>query len=123
MKTIKIGMMTQEAIRKRTIDIASGKYKPKPGEPKIWFSSIKSLAQVLSDENQVLLRVILETEPSSITELEQSTGRKLSNLSRTLKTLSNYGFVELVRENKKVKPITKAIQFNVVFGAKFEKAA
>ena len=116
MKMIKIGIMPQEAIRKRTIAIASGKYKPKPGEPRVWFSSIKSLAQVLSDENQILLQIILETEPDSISELEQTTGRKLSNLSRTLKTLAHYGFVELVRENKKVKPKTKATTFNVTFG-------
>lgn len=123
MKTIKIGIMSQKDIRKRTIAIASGKYKPKPGEPKVWFSSIRSLAQVLSDENQALLKVILETEPDSISELEKKTGRKVSNLSRSLKTLANYGFVELVKQNKKVKPIAKTTKFNVTFGNPFDKAA
>ena len=123
MKMIKIGIMPQKDIRKRTIAIASGQYIPKPGEPKVWFSSIKSLAQVLSDENQALLRVIFETEPNSISELEAKTGRKVSNLSRSLKTLANYGFVELIKQNKKIKPITKAMQFNVTFGVPLDKAA
>ena len=123
MKTIKIGILSQEEIRERTIAIACGAYKPKPGEPKIWFSSIKSLSQVLSDENQVLLKIILETEPESISELTEATGRKLSNLSRTLKTLENYGIVQLVKQGKSVKPIAKSIKFNVVFGTSDKDAA
>ncbi len=35
MKAIVIGVMPQDQIRKRLIAIAKGKYKPKPGEPKI----------------------------------------------------------------------------------------
>lgn len=117
-KTIKIGIMPQSQIRARTIAIARGEYHPKPSEPKIWFTSIKSLAQVLSDENQILLRIIFEEKPDSIKSLEKITGRKSSNLSRTLKTLEGYGFVELVRENKHVKPRAKALSFDVIFDAR-----
>jgi hypothetical protein len=35
MKTITIGIMAQDKMRARVLDIAKGKYKPKPGEPKI----------------------------------------------------------------------------------------
>ncbi len=38
MKTIKIGILSQKEIRERTLAIAQGKYKPKPDEPKIWFT-------------------------------------------------------------------------------------
>jgi len=48
MKTIVIGVMTQEQIRARVIAIAKGEYKPSPGEPKIWFTSMKSVAEVLA---------------------------------------------------------------------------
>ena len=115
-KTIKIGIMSQKEIRERTLAIAQRKYKPKPDEPKIWFTSIRSLAEVLSDENQVLLQVITEKKPGSITELAKLTGRQLSNLSRTLKTLSAYGFVTLEKHNKTVCPIAQATKFNVIFG-------
>lgn len=115
--------MLQEEIRKCTIAIASGQYKPSRGEPTIWFPSIKSLAQVLSDENRLLLKIILETEPDSITALAERTGRQLSNLSRTLKTLSHYGIVKLVEKDNKIKPIAITTQFNIVLGAPLDKAA
>jgi len=116
MKIIKIGIMSQKEIRERTLAIASGKYKPKPDEPKIWFTSIRSLAEVLSDSNQALLKVITERKPASIRELAEMTGRQSSNLSRTLRTLSSYGFVKLEKANKIVCPIANATRLNVIFG-------
>lgn len=61
--TLKVGILSQEAYKKRTIAIAKGTYIPKPNEPKIWFESIKSMAQILSSENQGLLRTIMEHRP------------------------------------------------------------
>lgn len=113
--------MSQKEIRERTLAIAQGKYKPKPDEPKIWFTSIRSLAEVLSDENQALLQVITDKKPGSISELAEITGRQLSNLSRTLKTLSAYGFVKLEKHNKTVCPIAQATKFNVFFGMHWGK--
>lgn len=121
MRTIKIGIMSQKEIRERTLAIAQGQYKPKSDEPKIWVTSIRSLAEVLSDENQVLLQVITEKKPGSITELAEITGRRLSNLSRTLKTLAAYGFVKLEKQNKAVCPIAQATKFNVIFGEHWEQ--
>jgi len=113
---LKVGIMTKERYKKRTIAIAKGEYIPKRGEPKVWFESIKSMAQVLSIENQGLLRTILVRKPSSLKELEAITGRKSSNLSRTLKMMSRYGIVELTKENKMVRPTVKATSFQVEFG-------
>lgn len=114
MKKIVIGIMPQEQIRERVLAIAKGEYKPKPGEPKIWFTSMKSLAEVLSDENRVLLKVIRDAHPESITGLAALTGRKPGNLSRTLKTMSRYGLVEMRRENRHVRPIVKATEFQIL---------
>ena len=50
MKVIKIGIASQEEIRKRILAIARGDLKAKSSDPKIWFTSMRSLAQVLSDE-------------------------------------------------------------------------
>ncbi|MES2323208.1 MAG: transcriptional regulator [Pseudomonadota bacterium] len=114
MKPIVIGIMPQERIRERILLIARGSYKPKPSEPKIWFTSMKSLAEVLSDDNRALLHVVMETKPASISALAETTGRKPSNLSRTLKTMSNYGIVELRREQNHVRPVAKATAFRIV---------
>ena len=114
MKAIVIGIMPQDKIRERVLAIARGDYKPKPSEPKVWFTSMKSLAEVLSDDNRALLKVIPETKPESISALAESTGRKPGNLSRTLKTMSNYGIVDLKREKNHVRPVAKATEFRIV---------
>lgn len=114
MTEIVIGIMPQERIRERALAIARGDYKPKAGEPKVWFSSMSSLAEVLSDDNRALLRVVTETKPKSISALAAATGRKPSNLSRTLKTMSNHGIVDLKRENNQVRPIAKATRFRII---------
>jgi len=121
MKAIRIGIMSQKEIRERTLAIACGDYKPRPDEPKIWFTSIRSLAEVLSDENQALLQVITDKKPSSIRELSDLTGRQSSNLSRTLKTLSAYGFVKLEKIKKTICPVANATKFNVIFGGHWDK--
>lgn len=76
MKIIKIGIAPQEKIRERALAIARGEIKPKPSDPKIWFTSMRSLSQVLSDENRALLEVIRVAQPASISELADITGRK-----------------------------------------------
>lgn len=115
-KTIKIGILSRESYKNRTIAIARGDHKPKKGEPKVWFESIQSMAQVLSSENQDLLRIIEEQKPQSLKQLEIVSGRKRSNLSRTLRTMSRYGIVDLVKQKRAVRPIVKATNFKVEFG-------
>jgi predicted transcriptional regulator len=114
MKTIVIGVMSQEQIRARTIAIAKGEYKPKPVEPKIWFTSMKSVAEVLSDQNRALLKVIRETKPDSLAALARTTERQPGNLSRTLKTMSRYGLVDLQRDKTHVRPVVKASAFRIM---------
>jgi len=116
MKVMNVGIISQESYKNRTIAIAKGEYKPKKNEPKVWFESIKSLSQVLSNENQDLLKLIIKHKPKSLTELEEISHRKKSNLSRTLKTLERYGIVSLSKEKGKVMPIVKASDFRVEFG-------
>ena len=114
MKAIVVGILPQDRIRERMLAITRGEYKPKATEPRIWFTSMRSLAEVLSDENRALLKVIQDTKPQSISMLAEMTGRKPGNLSRTLKMMSNYGFVEMRRENRCVRPIAKATEFRIV---------
>lgn len=115
-KTIRVGIMPMEQYKQRTMNIAKGIYKPKKDEPKVWFESVKSMAQILSSENQDLLQVILDNNPQSLKELEELTGRAKSNLSRTLKTLERYGIVELHKEKNALVAEVKATHFQVEFG-------
>lgn len=113
MSTVTIGILSQDKMRARVLAIAKGEYKPQPSEPKIWFTSMRSLAEVLSDDNRALLKIIQETHPESISSLAVITGRRPSNLSRTLKTMSNYGLVEMRREKNQVRPIAVATEFQI----------
>ena len=95
MTTLITGIAGFEQMKARTMAIAQGKYKPAKNEPTVWFTSVESFARVLSERNRELLALIAREKPDSLTELAELAGRKKSNLSRTLKTMSLYGLVEL----------------------------
>ncbi|MEO8385711.1 MAG: helix-turn-helix domain-containing protein [Betaproteobacteria bacterium] len=111
MKKVVIGIASQADIRARALSIARGEHRPKPGEPKIWFTSMRSLAEVLSDDNRALLKVIVERKPESLSRLAELTGRAPSNLSRTLKTMEHYGLVEMQSDERRIRPIAEATEF------------
>ena len=115
-KVLNIGIMSRKEYMARTIAIAKGEYVPKPNEPKIWFESTKCMAEVLSNDNRELLTLIYNKKPESLKDLEILSGRKSSNLSRTLKTMEQFGIVTLVKEKKHLKPIVNATDVKVEFG-------
>ena len=105
MKTLKIGIAGYDQMKVRTLAIARGEHVRARGEPRVWFTSIESFAKLLSEHNRRLLELIAREKPGSLTELAELAGRSKSNLSRTLKTMSQYGLVELRRgERGKVVP-------------------
>jgi predicted transcriptional regulator len=114
MKVIKIGIAPQSEIRARILAIAKGELKPKASDPKIWFTSMRSLSQVLSDENRALLSVIRLAKPESISQLSDLTGRKQGNLSRTLKTMSRYGLVKMERHHRFVRPVAQGERYQIM---------
>ena len=97
MKTLKLGIASYEQMKAHTIAIARGEHKPAANEPTVWFTSIESFARVLSAHNRELLSLIAKEKPESLSRLAALAGRNKSNLSRTLKTMSHYGLVELTR--------------------------
>jgi predicted transcriptional regulator len=112
-KIVTVGIISKDEFIARTIAIAKGEYKPSNDEPKMWFESIKSFAQLLGDENQDLLQIIDEIKPNNIKQLVERTGRKASNLSRTLHSLEARGIIKLEKNGKEVKPVALATGFIV----------
>lgn len=94
-KTLHIGIAPASYVKKRMIEIARGG-KPLSGEPKVWVSSLDSLAKVLTEKNMLLLEIIRNSQPQSLTELARISDRAVSNLSRTLHSMERLGIVELV---------------------------
>ncbi|HBY42573.1 helix-turn-helix domain-containing protein [Brevundimonas sp.] len=105
MTTLKVGIADYDEMKARAMRIAKGEEKPAPGDPKVWFTSTESFAQILSSGNRELLRVIDEQSPGSLEELSRITGRSKPSLSRTLKTMANYGLIRMdPGEGQKVVP-------------------
>ena len=105
MTTLKVGIATYEQMKARTLAIARGELRPKPGDPKVWFTSAESFAKLLSNRNRALLAHIAQTHPASLNELAAATGRTPGNLSRTLRTMERYGLVRLHKgERGRVRP-------------------
>lgn len=105
MKTLKVGIMSYEEMKKRNIAIARGEYAPKRGEPKVFFPSFEALAGVLSEKNRALLQIIVDNQPDSMTDLARLSGRKIASLSRTLKSMARYGLIGLEKKpGGKVRP-------------------
>ena len=100
MKTLRIGITRYDGMKAHTMAIARGEHKPAGGEPTVWFTSIESFAKVLSGRNRELLETIAREKPGSLTELAEIAGRSKSNLSRTLKTMSRYGLVEITEGDR-----------------------
>lgn len=115
MTTLKIGIASYDQMKERTLATARGERKVASEEPKIWFTSIESLAKVLSERNRELLALIVREEPDSLTRLAELTGRKKSNLSRTLKTMSGYGLIKLVKGDRgTIVPQVPYDQLNII---------
>lgn len=104
-KTLKIGIMSYEDMKAYTKAIAKGETKRKRSDPKVYFTSMQSFARVLSEKNRELLALIAAAKPESLQELEELSGRQVSNLSRTLRKMEQYGIVELKRGRQgRIKP-------------------
>lgn len=103
--TLHIGIASREAIKRRTIAIARGELRPAKDEPRVWFSSLESLAKVLSERNMLLLEIIRSGQPKSFAELSQLSGRAVSNLSRTLHGMERFGLIEIREEAHRKFPV------------------
>ncbi|HKV54049.1 MAG TPA: helix-turn-helix domain-containing protein [Candidatus Binataceae bacterium] len=100
MTTLRVGIASYGEMKAMTIAVARGQRKLSSHEPRIWFASTESFAKVLSEGNRRLLNLIAEKAPESLDELVALSGRQKSNLSRTLKAMSNYGLVKLDRGSR-----------------------
>lgn len=128
MTTLKVGIADYEDMKARTLRIAHGEERPAADDPKVWFTSTESFAQILSAGNRELLQVIAEQAPGSLEELAEITGRAKSNLSRTLKKMASYGLIRMESgEGRKLAPKvvhdTVELELPLIKRAKPRKAA
>ncbi|MGD1524065.1 hypothetical protein [Vibrio owensii] len=114
--TIKIGVLSEDLVRKRVMAIAKGRYLPKDGEPKIWFDSLTTLNEHLSSEVLHVLKVIREVKPESISDLCQEAKRTIHDVNSSLQLLEGFGFVKLSKQSDTVtKPVLINASFEIVY--------
>ncbi len=117
----RIGIMPEELVRKRLLAIASGAYTPAPDEPVVWYTSLNAISQVLCPDNVKLLRLIDTEKPNTVTELAAMCGRAKGNLSHTLKSLSEKGFVRLEKQSgNALKPVALFTDFEIISNSEIE---
>jgi len=95
MKTIRIGVASDQDIRSRMLDIAAGRKKPSAQEPGIWVRSVDEFRKLMSEKNMHLLAAIRTQKPKSVSELAQNIQEDQGNLTKRLKMLASFGLVEL----------------------------
>lgn len=95
-----------------------GDSEPPSGKntPTVWFPSMATMAAVLSEDNQTLLRLIRDQRPKSLTKLAELTGRQVPNLSRSLRMMEGYGLVALKKNVREIEPIALATEFTILIG-------
>ncbi|MDR0781812.1 MAG: MarR family transcriptional regulator [Pseudomonadales bacterium] len=94
MRNVQVGVMPRKEYQKYLLAVAAGTRQKEAEMPEIAFSSIESMLQLLVN-NLKILKLIAQQGPNTITELAQLSGRKPSNLSRTLKSFEGVGLVRL----------------------------
>ncbi len=109
-RVIRVGIMSKEKMREYTIKIAKGEIKPAANAPKIFFPSLRAMAEALNDNSQALIEAINQHHPESVKALALLVNKDPGNVSRVLARLEQYGFVRMdKREGKKDKqPIALA---------------
>lgn len=108
-----IGVMPEDEFRQRVMAIVKKEYFPAEGEPKVWFSSLNAVAQILSPENLQLLDMMASEKPESLAQLARLSGRATSNLSATLSRLEKHGFVKKVKGKNCIKPVALYTEFEI----------
>lgn len=118
-RILHIGIAPRAVVKARTIAIAKGQLRPAADEPSVWFSSFETLSKVLSERNMLLLEAIRRGEHRSLSDLARMSGRALSNLSRTLRTMERLGLVEMHQEERRKIPVVPYRQ--IVLSVRFDE--
>lgn len=114
MRKLVIGVASNAFIRQRTIDIAAGRIKPKDTDPKVWVASMESVGRLLNAENLAMIDKIREKHPATISDLAKLMNREQSNVSRTLKRMSEFHIVEFDEAHGKKTPIVNWDEISIV---------
>lgn len=89
----KLKIQSLKSLREEMVAVAKGERSAPPDANVRSFNSLETVARLLTKENRKLLSLIRDSEPKSVAELAELSGRSQPNLTRTLNKLQAVGFV------------------------------
>ncbi|WP_342638976.1 transcriptional regulator [Vibrio metschnikovii] len=116
----RIGIASEELVRKYILDVAAGKLNHVEDMPQFWFASLTELSQVLTNDNIKLLNMISHERKNSLVKLAKITGRSVEELSISIEKLTSKGFVRIDRCGNEERLTTIYTSFEILMGKEVE---
>ncbi|MCA0761239.1 HVO_A0114 family putative DNA-binding protein [Vibrio vulnificus] len=116
----RIGISSEELIRKYMLNVAAGKINHVEDMPNIWFASLTELSQVLTNDNIKLLNMISHESKNSLVKLAKITDRSVEELSISIEKLTSKGFVRIDRCGNEERLTTIYTSFEILMGKEVE---
>ncbi|MCG3744969.1 transcriptional regulator [Vibrio cincinnatiensis] len=116
----RIGIVSEDTIRKYMINVVTGSVQSSEDIPKLWFTSLDEVSKVLSRKNIELMLLIAKEQPHNLTELANISKIDICELSNTINVLSSKGFVRIEKQGTASRPIALFFDFEIIFGQELE---
>ncbi|MEK6928858.1 MAG: HTH domain-containing protein [Nanoarchaeota archaeon] len=86
-------------------------------DPEYDFEGLSALRKLLSNEKAKILYIIKSKKPASLYHLAKILNRDFKAVSKDIKLLERFGFIDIIRENtgkrKKLRPILTVNSINI----------
>ncbi|PFG58092.1 putative transcriptional regulator [Vibrio sp. ES.051] len=116
----RIGIASEELVRKYILDVAAGKLNHVEDMPQFWFASLTELSQVLTNDNIKLLNMMAYERSNSVGKLSEITGRSVEELSISIDEIAAKGFVRIDRCGNEERLTAIYTSFEVLMGKELE---
>ncbi|HDY7827978.1 TPA: transcriptional regulator [Vibrio vulnificus] len=116
----RIGIASEELVRKYILDVAAGKLNYVEDMPQFWFASLTELSQVLTNDNIKLLNMMAYERPNSVGKLSEITGRSVEELEVSIEKLTSKGFSRIEICGNEVRLTAMYTSFEILMGKELE---
>ncbi|MFH4510091.1 transcriptional regulator [Vibrio alginolyticus] len=116
----RIGIASEELVRKYILDVAVGKLNHVDDMPQFWFASLTELSQVLTNDNIKLLNMMAYERPNSVGKLSEITGRSVEELEASIEKLTSKGFSRIEICGNEVRLTAMYTSFEILMGKELE---
>ncbi|ELB2848316.1 transcriptional regulator [Vibrio alginolyticus] len=116
----RIGVMSEDLIRRHMISVAAGNISHSKYLPTFWFTSLDEVSKLLCNENIELMLLMSREKPENLAELADISGHNTRKLSRTLHLLSSKGFIQIEKKDNTSRPVALFTDFEIILGKELE---